>query len=188
MPARRSVHSLMMTSQPSASFALLLFFDTFASNLFMMLPKASDLSPRGELAHPKPFSRTSFTRHSAFWQTTRSRVAISSEWTEEGSERIDSHLISPGWGFELLRDEDQIEDHCARFQKHGIYHPWIQADSLREWIILDCHHSIPRTTCKEPSSVPQSVINHLANNHLQVPTSPTCGGSFSRKRIHVFWF
>lgn len=63
MPARRSDHSRMMTTQPSASFALL-FFDTFASYLFMMPPKASDLGPRGEFAHPRPFSRTSFTRHS----------------------------------------------------------------------------------------------------------------------------
>lgn len=63
MPARRSDRSHTMTTQPSASFALP-FFDTFASNLFMMPPKASDLSPQGEFAHPRLRSRTFFTRHS----------------------------------------------------------------------------------------------------------------------------
>lgn len=115
--------------------------------------------PSGRVRPPEAVFQDVF--YQAFWQATRSRIAISSEWTEKGNGRIDFYIVGPSWGFELLRDGDRIEeDHCARFRKHGIYHPWIQAHSLREWIVLDCRHSIPRTTCKESGPVAQSVIIH----------------------------
>ncbi|OJJ82731.1 uncharacterized protein ASPGLDRAFT_48833 [Aspergillus glaucus CBS 516.65] len=106
--------------------------------------KIQRFGPSGQIRPPEAVFQDVF--YQAFWQATQSRIAISSEWTEKGSRRINFYVVSPGWGFELLQDRDRIEDHCARFQKHGIYHPWIQAHSLHEWIMLDCHHSKPITT------------------------------------------
>ena len=59
------------------------------------------------------------------------------------------HIITLGWGFELLRDGDRLLEHCKRFEPQGTYHQSIRQGLLTDWLILDCRRSIPRKLCKD---------------------------------------
>lgn len=83
-----------------------------------------------------------------FWSVLGPGIGVSSEWSGTGKGRIDFHIQEPGWGFELLKDGDRIGQHCDRFDPNGTYYPWIQNDKLKDWLILDCRHTYPRTICK----------------------------------------
>lgn len=80
----------------------------------------------------------------AFYTVVGHGVAISSEWSSDGSGRIDFRVKDPAWGFELLRDGDRLSHHCSRFLPQGSYHRWITQGFLTDWIILDCRHSVPK--------------------------------------------
>lgn len=69
-------------------------------------------------------------------------IGLSSE-CQVGNGQIDFFLPGPGWGIELLRDGDRMEDHYRRFQPNGAYHPSIRG-SIKDWVILDCRHSHPK--------------------------------------------
>lgn len=106
-----------------------------------------------------------------FWNEVGSGVRISSEWSDVGQGRIDFHIVEPGWGFELLRDEDRLREHCDRFNPSVAYHPWIQRGQLTDWLILDCRHSYPRTTCRAPFSIsmfPSSITNVFVSDPGQL--------------------
>lgn len=65
-----------------------------------------------------------------------------------GKGRIDFHIIAPHWGFKLLRDDNLLPEHCARFKPHGKYHQSIQQGQIVDWLILDCRRGVPRTSYK----------------------------------------
>ena len=69
---------------------------------------------------------------------------ISSEWSSSRNGRIDFKIVGPAWGVELLRDGDRLAEHCNRFLEKGTYHRWIANGQIKDWIILDCRHSIPQ--------------------------------------------
>lgn len=71
-------------------------------------------------------------------------VGICSEWTGSGESRVDFLIPDIKWGVELLRDGDRLKQHCDRFKAGGAYHPWIKNGLMRDWLILDCRHSVPR--------------------------------------------
>ena len=47
-------------------------------------------------------------------------------------------------GIELLRDGDQLAEHCNGSSTTGAYHRWIANGWIKDWIILDCVHSRPQ--------------------------------------------
>jgi hypothetical protein len=50
-----------------------------------------------------------------------------------------------GWGIELLREGDRMEEHLQRFAPGGAYHYWIQTGAMKEYVVLDLRkHTIPR--------------------------------------------
>ncbi|KAJ6567280.1 hypothetical protein DFH09DRAFT_918962, partial [Mycena vulgaris] len=52
--------------------------------------------------------------------------------------RIDFYVMgSKGWGIEILREGDRIEDHMERFQSGGAYHTSIQNKTMKEYAVLD---------------------------------------------------
>jgi len=77
-------------------------------------------------------------------------VPISSEWSRTGDGRIDLWIPQKKWGIELLRDHNRVSDHCDRFKEGGIYHSWVKAGKLKDWIIIDCATSFPASEHPEP--------------------------------------
>lgn len=47
------------------------------------------------------------------------------------------------WGIELVRNEDSLEEHLARFLPRGRYGPMIAQGHIKEWALLAV---VPRTT------------------------------------------
>jgi hypothetical protein len=50
-------------------------------------------------------------------------VPISSEWSQKGDGRVDFWIPQKRWGIELLRDHNQVTEHCNRFKEGGQYYP-----------------------------------------------------------------
>lgn len=78
---------------------------------------------------------------------------VVSEWSGGGDSRIDFMIEDPGWGIELLREGDRLEEHCQRFVANGKYTPWIRNGSIRDWIIIDCRKSQPRPYSESTSPI-----------------------------------
>ncbi|KAL1968108.1 hypothetical protein VTN77DRAFT_2238 [Rasamsonia byssochlamydoides] len=78
---------------------------------------------------------------------------VSSEWSGDGSGRIDFRITDVGWGIELLRDGDRLAEHCERFVGRGKYTQWIQNGWIKDWLIIDCRTSHPR-----PYNVPNTKL------------------------------
>ncbi|OXV07126.1 hypothetical protein Egran_05109 [Elaphomyces granulatus] len=66
---------------------------------------------------------------------------VSSEWSEDGKGRIDFRIADVGWGIEMMREGNRLNEHCGRFVGNGRYTPWAQ---IHNWIIIDCRTSAPR--------------------------------------------
>jgi hypothetical protein len=106
------------------------------------------LGPSGKPRPPEAAFQDEFYR--CYWNEVGPGVGICSEWAGTTEGRIDFHIVEPGWGIELLRDGDRIIDHCKRFHHNGAYYSWIQSSLIKDWLILDCRHSDPRTKCNTP--------------------------------------
>lgn len=118
----------------------------FSKDMLCKARNGQRYSSSGGTRPPESCFQDEFYR--CFWKETGSNIGISSEWCDSGQGRIDFLISEPGWGFELLRDGDRLREHCERFSPGGRYHPWIQRGALKDWLILDCRHSVPHTTCK----------------------------------------
>lgn len=77
-------------------------------------------------------------------------IGVNSEYNAICDGRIDFLIPGPGWGVELLRDGDRIEDHSNRFGANGLYYSSIQTGVMKDWKIIDCRHSYPRKACNVP--------------------------------------
>jgi hypothetical protein len=71
------------------------------------------------------------------------RIAISSEWGNNGEGSIHFRIVGTGWGVELLRDGDRLAEHCRRFEPGGQYHNAIESGELDDWLVIDCTHRNP---------------------------------------------
>lgn len=96
---------------------------------------------------PSAFSKPEFKFHEEWYRAFNSLVgrgvAISSEWSFAGEGRIDFRIKEPGWGVEILRDGDRLDEHCNRFLPEGSCNGWVSEGILNDWLILDCRHSVP---------------------------------------------
>lgn len=137
---------------PNISSLCLKVLRAFSKEMLLKTKNSQRLGPSGRLQPPEDFFQIEFYR--CFWNETDSAVGISSEWSGTSGGRIDFLVPSACWGFELLRDGDRIEEHCSRFEPGGAYHPWIQDGRIKDWLILDCRHSMPRKTCEEKKYLP----------------------------------
>lgn len=86
----------------------------------------------------------------AFHSAMGHKVGMSSEWSCAGEGRIDFKVSEPAWGIELLRDGDRISEHCKRFLQHGQYHQSIIEGSLKDWIVIDFRHTVPKKCSMVP--------------------------------------
>lgn len=103
----------------------------------------------------------------SFWREVPNG-GLSSEWSFGGSGRVDFFVIGPGWGVELLRDGDRLDQHCSRFKGgDGAYYADIEAGIMKDWLILDCRHNHPRTPRKFP------FLQATLNYELTKETGPT---------------
>lgn len=68
---------------------------------------------------------------------------VTSEWSGDGCGRIDFWLPDVGWGIELLRDGDRLNEHCQRFAVGGKYARWIEGGWIKDWVVLDCRTTYP---------------------------------------------
>ncbi|KAJ5899436.1 hypothetical protein N7495_004180 [Penicillium taxi] len=68
---------------------------------------------------------------------------VTSEWSSKGKSRIDFRFAQVAWGVELLREGDQIQEHCQRFYPGGTYAPWIAEGSIKDWLVIDCRTTRP---------------------------------------------
>ncbi|CAA7269652.1 unnamed protein product [Cyclocybe aegerita] len=66
--------------------------------------------------------------------------------------RIDFLVIKRGWGIEIIRDGNELEQHGSRFKPGGAYHPWISGNILQEYVMLDFRRTTPM---KAHPSLPQ---------------------------------
>lgn len=135
-----------VTSYPDIEALTLKVLQRFSRTMLCMAERGQRYGPSG---NPRPLEaayQDEFYR--CFGEEVGPGVGIVSEWSCVGQGRIDFHIITPGWGFELLRDGDRLLEHCKRFEPCGTYHQSIQQGLLTDWLILDCRRSIPRKRCK----------------------------------------
>lgn len=137
------------------------------------------LGPSGKPRPPEAVFQDEFYR--CYWDELGPGVGISSEWAGTSEGRIDFQIVDPGWGIELLRDGDQLQEHCGRFSQNGSYYSWIQRGLLRDWMVLDCRHTYPRTNCENPPC-PNS-YNMITNMKNQTLERSGCGELSSRTII-----
>lgn len=73
------------------------------------------------------------------------QLYISSEWsgTKKGG-RVDFRVRTMPWAVEILRDGINIEEHLARFKPGGNYYPWLQAQEIQDYVVLDFRRSKPQ--------------------------------------------
>jgi hypothetical protein len=71
---------------------------------------------------------------------------ISNEWSC-GTGQIDVCITELKWGFEFLRDGDHLQEHLARFRHGGNYYGGIQSGGLKDWLVIDCRHNLPKAEC-----------------------------------------
>ena len=133
-------------SYPNIEVLALKVLQRFSKTMLCMAEQGQRYGPSGK---PQPLEaayQDEFYR--CFGEEVGPDVGIVSEKSCTGKGHIDFHIITPGWGIELLRDGDRLSEHCKRFKPHGTYHQSIQQGLLTDWLILDCRRSIPRTCCK----------------------------------------
>ncbi|KAF8244636.1 hypothetical protein K440DRAFT_635859 [Wilcoxina mikolae CBS 423.85] len=71
-----------------------------------------------------------------------SEDAYQKEFYRSSDHVVDSNILwSPEfgerWGFEFLREGNDLVEHCSRFREGGKYHKWVQSGEFKDWIILD---------------------------------------------------
>lgn len=97
-----------------------------------------------------------------------------------GSGHIDFRITEPKWGIELLRDGDRLTEHCQRFENSGRYWNWVLNGWIRDWIILDCRHTMPKPFSK-PISTHLIFLTFGLIHHEQQPfLAPSFGVWFSQ--------
>ncbi|EYE90117.1 uncharacterized protein EURHEDRAFT_417763 [Aspergillus ruber CBS 135680] len=120
----------------------------FSRTMLCMAERGQRYGPSGK---PRPVEAAYQDElYRSFAEEVGPGVGIVSERSCVGQGRIDFHMITPGWGFELLRDSDWLLEHCKRFEPQGTYHQSIRQGLLTDWLILDCRHSIPRKLYSVP--------------------------------------
>jgi len=118
--------------------------------------------------------------HCGFDSLLGSGHGISSEWSGGGSGHIDFRITEPKWGIELLRDGDRLTEHCQRFENSGRYWNWVLNGWIRDWIILDCRHTMPKPFSK-PISTHLIFLTFGLIHHEQQPfLAPSFGVWFSQ--------
>lgn len=130
---------------PSGRFQTIEALAEAALRHFSMAQLSSNAEVLGSGARVRPIEavyQDEFYR--ALHKVLRFSTRISSEWTEGSSGRIDFWLPDVKWGIEILRDGDQLGEHCQRFVGNGIYTGWIDSGWLVDWLIIDCRTSKPR--------------------------------------------
>lgn len=58
--------------------------------------------------------------------------------------RVDFYVnTSYGWGIELTREHDRLQQHYARFQPKGTYYRMLEQKVIRHWLLIDFCHEKP---------------------------------------------
>lgn len=114
-----------------------------------MLLSARDGHTIGDAGQPRPLEASFQDEwYRSYWRELGTAHGICSEFTACDDGRIDFQIGTKGWGIELLRDGDRVEEHCSRFRPDGTYHRSISRGDITNWVIVDCRHSYPQKKCK----------------------------------------
>ncbi|KAL4918955.1 hypothetical protein BDW62DRAFT_210128 [Aspergillus aurantiobrunneus] len=70
-------------------------------------------------------------------------VPTCSTYSRTSNSEIDFYIPEKKWAVDLLRDNDHIDDHVARFKKRGSYYSWIQDGRIKDWVIINYTTSSP---------------------------------------------
>ncbi|KAL2829696.1 hypothetical protein BDW59DRAFT_32780 [Aspergillus cavernicola] len=89
----------------------------------------------------------------AFNDVTGKGVNIVSEWSRTKDGRVDFWISERKWAVELLREEDRVPEHMARFRPNGQYHGWIRDGMILEWIIINCTTTLPKHSYGEKNLI-----------------------------------
>ena len=89
-------------------------------------------------------------------------VALSSEWSFAGEGCVDFRIKERGWGIEIVRDGDRLDEHCEWFLPVGSYNGWVSESILKDWLILDFRHSVPKRYGMIPSPSGEIKANSLS--------------------------
>ncbi|KAL5365252.1 hypothetical protein BJX96DRAFT_8757 [Aspergillus floccosus] len=73
-------------------------------------------------------------------EVLKGRLVVSPEFmvncgTQAGS--LDFFIPDMAWGIELVRNNDRIPEHLARFEPKGQYHRLVEQRNMEEWIVLN---------------------------------------------------
>ncbi|EEH10578.1 conserved hypothetical protein [Histoplasma capsulatum G186AR] len=145
---RRYIEHLLSIDTPPFPFHL---FPTIEDLSFAAIrefkPAGLRVEQRGSAFTPatRPLEATFQNEfYRACYELLGKRLYLSSEWTGTAKGgRVDFQVRGTRWAIEILRDGDNIDEHVARFQTGGRYFPWLQAQEIQEYIILDFRRTQP---------------------------------------------
>ena len=75
------------------------------------------------------------------YKVLQGKAVIYSEFNYSKAGRIGFFLKQPGWGIEIFRDGDLLEQHVSRFTVGGAYRSWA---IINDYILLDFRTKGPK--------------------------------------------
>ena len=91
-------------------------------------------SPASCTQPPCPEAQYGHELYSCMYKVLEGKAVIHSELSYTKAGRINFFLKQPGWGIEIFRDGDLLEQHVCRFTVGGAYHSW---GIVNDYILLD---------------------------------------------------
>lgn len=76
------------------------------------------------------------------------KFPLTRPWLYGHEDRPDFVVVEPRWAFKLVRDGEELDECCARFEDGGRYRKLIDEGKIVDWIILDCRTSRPERVGK----------------------------------------
>ena len=91
-------------------------------------------SPANSTRPPCPEAQYGHELYRRMYIVLQGKAVIHSEFSYTKAGRIDFFLKQPGWGIEIFRDGDLLEQHISRFTVGGAYRSW---GIVNDYILLD---------------------------------------------------
>lgn len=86
--------------------------------------------------------------HDDFYRALRTFLGnstnLSSEWSADWNGRTDFRLPDVGWGIDLVREGNRLEERCQSYTAGGRYAHLFKKGLLKDWLIIDCRTSHPK--------------------------------------------
>lgn len=122
--------------------------DLAINSIRAFIPRNISDPPRAETGQKFPLEdqfQKEFYR--AFYSITKGNALVSPEYIAKegkGGGTIDFLVPLKGWGFELVRSRNRIQEHMERFYPGGKYYRLIESSTMKEYVVLNFTTSTPR--------------------------------------------